>query len=95
MGYKIDVPGPQKQVLRNLPLSREGKIKVWVYLHLNIAQVPDAFRADPANRYPVGSRFFKMQLIFRDRKRFRLIEFVIDDSAAVYGVLKIESVTLY
>lgn len=95
MGYKVDVGARNRQHLRNLPLSREGHIKVWAYVHLDIAHVSDAFRADPANRYPVGSRFFKMQLIFRDRNRFRLIEFVIDDSAAVYGVLKIESVTLY
>ena len=36
-----------------------------------------------------------MQWIFLDRGQAGMIEFVIDDSAAVYGVLKIESVTLY
>ena len=91
MGYKISMDPPVQQHLRNLPLSREGKIKVWIYINVTIANVADAVRNDPANRVS-GSETFQMQYIFRDRHgdgRLHLIDFRIDDSAAAYGVLRV------
>ena len=95
MGYKVDVGAQNRQRLRNFSLSREGHVKVWAYIHLDVANVSDAFRADAANRNPADASSFIMQWIFLDRSRARMVEFVINDSAAVYGVLTIESVTLY
>jgi hypothetical protein len=86
--YIIQYAASVKPYLRNAPLSREGRIKVWAFIHSVIAGVSDVYRTDPVNRL-VGTARFKMHFVFREGGRFRAADFIINDSAAAYGVLTI------
>ncbi len=88
MRYHLDFAQSTRSYLQNMPVGREGRVKVWAFILSVIAQVSDAVRNDPANRL-AGSSRFTMQFIFRDRGRIRTADFVIDDSSAAYGVLQI------
>ena len=94
MRYHLDFAESVWSYLQNMPASRLGRIKVWDFIHSSIAQVSDAVRNDPVNRLPGSSRF-TMQFIFLDGGRLRTADFVIDDSGAAFGVLKLVYVDLH
>jgi hypothetical protein len=54
-----------------------------------VGEVPDSFRADPANRPGPSSPYYHFSWIFEDAGRYRNLFVVVDDSTAVYGVLRI------
>jgi hypothetical protein len=78
-----------RDYLRDLPLTREGRIKLYANLLTLTAEVPDSFRSDPANRPALPSPFYHFTHLFRDGGRWHKLFVVVDDSAAPYGVLRI------
>ena len=53
----------------------------------------DAYRNDPANRLAQGSSQFEVRYVFRDSAgRCRQFRFVVDDSSASHGVLRVRFV---
>jgi hypothetical protein len=78
-----------RDYLRKLPLTREGRIKLFANLIAFTAEVPDSFRADPANRPDPFSPFYYFTYLFQDAARWWKLFVVVDDSAAAYGILRI------
>jgi hypothetical protein len=69
-------------------LSREGRNKLFANLDM-LRYVSDAFRADPVSR--VGDNLV-FTTIFKDRGTVRAFLYVVDDSAAAVGVLRVLAV---
>lgn len=85
MRYKIERRPKVTDYLRDLSLTREGRIKL--YLGINaMAEISDAYRTDPSNRQEAD---FIFRFMFEDAGRLRTLTLVVDDSAAPYGVLEI------
>lgn len=93
MPFTLDFARPVKQFFRGLTgVSRQARIRVFVNLHSALANIPDAFRNDQANRVPPGDSEFLFQLLLRDDDgdgRIHRFDFVVNDTAAPYGVLRI------
>jgi hypothetical protein len=87
--YRLELRESVREYLRNLPLSRAGRVCVNAALIEMAAEVPDAFRSDPANRPGPSSPYYFFTHIFMDDGRFRTLFVVVDDSTAAYGVLRI------
>ena len=49
----------------------------------------DELRSEPSARYPGDASLFVFRHIFRDAGRTYTARFVVDDSAAAYGVLRV------
>jgi hypothetical protein len=88
MRYQLDFDPGVREYLDALPLTREGRLRLYVSIHLELSVVSDGFRAQ-ADRASPDSPCFAWQLIFRDGGRFRFAYFSVDDSGAAYGVLRI------
>jgi len=96
MGYSLDFTAPVRTYLRGLGLTRGEVVRLYSNLHAQLAAVPDAFRADPANRLtPEGPEFLWILAMFADDGRPLVFRFVVDDSAARYGVLRLAYVDVY
>ena len=92
MRYKLDIRPREKEYLRLVDvLTREGRNRLFAGLN-GVAEVSDAFRADPLNRPNADSPFFFYTYLFQDGDRVRCLTLAVDDSAAVYGVLSIDYV---
>lgn len=89
MRYTLEFRESIRDYLRNLPLTREGRVRLHTNLIALTAEVPDAFRADPANRPGPSSPFYHFTYHFRDGSRWWKLFVVVDDSAAAYGVLRV------
>ncbi|HBI45857.1 MAG TPA: hypothetical protein DDY78_23835 [Planctomycetales bacterium] len=85
MRYQINRRPGVADYLRNLSLTREGRIRLYVGLN-EMAEFSDSFRADPLNRD--GPVFF-FRFMFEDAGRLRTLSLAVDDSAASYGVLEL------
>jgi hypothetical protein len=48
--YRLEFRESVRQYLRNLPLTRTGRVRLNAGLIMMAAEVSDAFRSDPANR---------------------------------------------
>jgi hypothetical protein len=92
MRYYLELAEKVKTQLRLLPgLSREGRIKLFFNLDL-LKDISDDDRLDPLSRDPTAANQFFFGLLMRDRGRVRHFVFVVDDAAAVAGVLRVRSV---
>ena len=83
------------EYLRGVALSREGRLRLFDAITLNLRQHGDDYRADPERRLAPGSPYFWFHIIFFDAQGDRFMHsfrFVINDEAAAYGVLKVEYV---
>ncbi len=90
MAYSIQFTGPVRRYLSGLRLTRNELVKLYTNLHAQLAIVPDAFRADPANRLTPGGPEFVWTLIMpADDGRVFVFRFIVDDSAAQYGLLQL------
>jgi hypothetical protein len=76
-------------------LSREGRIRLFVNLDSDLREHGDFYRQDPDRRLAPGSQYFWYQIVFQDEHgdgRVRQFSFIVNDTAAVYGILQIEYV---
>lgn len=89
MRYTLEYRESVRDYLRQLPLTREGRVKLYTNLTGLTAEVPDSFRSDPANRPDPSSPFYHFTVHFKDGSRWRKLFVVVDDSTTAYGVLRI------
>lgn len=73
-------------------LSRAGRIRLFVGIHENLRVNGDRHRHNPDNRLPDNPDLFRFDLLIFDEGRWFHFSFVVNDSAAEYGVLRIEYV---
>jgi hypothetical protein len=86
--YRLDYRASVRDYLRDLPLTRAGKVRVNAAIIQMAGEVSDSFRSDPANRLG-PSPYYHFTFIFSDGGRLWRLFVVVDDSTAVYGVLRI------
>ena len=74
-----------------LNLSRAGRIILAAALDQEFRILGDAYINDPSRRLSTESDCFRVDLLFRDpvRRMMHNLHFIISDSAAQYGVLRI------
>lgn len=89
MRYTLEYRESVRDYLRQLPLTREGRVKLYTNLIGLTAEVPDSFRSDPANRTDPPSPFYNFTVHFKDGDRWRKLFVVVDDSTAAYGILRV------
>jgi hypothetical protein len=90
MAYTVETTEPVKAYLRTLSgLSREGRLKLFTGYLDALREWGDEFRSEPSARYPGNSSLFTFRYIFRDAGRIYTARFVVDDSTAVYGILRV------
>jgi hypothetical protein len=88
--YRVEVRDSVRHYFRSLPLSRNGRVRLNSGLIQMVAEVPDSFRSDPANRLPgQSSCYYQFAWIFKDDARYWRPYVVVDDSTAAYGILRI------
>lgn len=77
--------------LRDLDLSREGRLVLNAALHRELCVLGDAHIKDLARRLAHGSEYFRIDLVFRDpvQRVIHQLELIISDAAAAYGVLRV------
>jgi hypothetical protein len=75
-------------------LSREARVKLFTIYNRGLRDYGDIYRSELHRRLQPGSRFFQEAFVVQDtdtrdfQKTYRF-RFVIDDSGAQYGVLRI------
>ncbi len=77
------------------PLSREARIRLFANLHSDLRIHGDFFRKEEGRRVVPGSTCFWYDLLLKDDQgdgRMRRFSFVVNDRAAVHGVLLVEFV---
>ena len=90
MGYSVHTAEPVKAYLRALTgLSREGRVKLFTGYLDALRDRGDELRSEPSARYPGDSSLFTFRYVFRDGEWIHTARFVVDDSASVYGVLRV------
>lgn len=89
MRFSLEVRDSVRDYLRKLPLTREGRVRLYTNLIGLTAEVPDSFRSDPSNRPDPSSPFYYFTYHFEDEGRRWKLFVVVDDSTAAYGVLRI------
>ncbi len=90
MAYTVETVEPVKAYLRAIPgLSRAGRLKLLCGYLDGLRERGDELRAEPAGRLAGSSSLFSFRHIFRDGGRFYVVRLVVDDSAAVFGVLRV------
>jgi hypothetical protein len=90
--FNVDVPGPEQAYLGGVGLSAEATDRISRFIAEDIANVPDSFRLDPANRPNPGSPHFQMTYLIWDHwgdGRIHKFDFHIRDDAVAFGVLLI------
>ena len=93
MAYHLEISGPVMDYLRHFAgLSREGRIKLFANFIRDLRDYGDQFRADPSRRLSPGSPLFWYSIAFLDGQRGYEFRFLVDDSPAAYGVLRIRFV---
>ncbi len=77
--------------LRDLDLSREGRLVLNAALHRELGVLGDVHRNNLARRLAPGSEYFRIDLIFRDpiRRIIHQMELITSDASAPCGVLEI------
>jgi hypothetical protein len=88
--YAVHIPDAEQSYLDGLPLSELAKEKVADFIDYAISQMDDAFRNDPINRLQPNKPYFQRSFLLYDvwgDRRFHLLNFVVNDEHAPYGVL--------
>jgi len=87
--FRLEFRESVREYLRNLPLTRTGRVRVNAALIEMAAEVPDSFRSDPTNRPSPSSPYYHFSRIFEDGGRFWTLFVVVDDLTDAYGVRRI------
>jgi hypothetical protein len=87
--FRLEFRQSVQEYMRNLPLTRTGRVRLNTAMIQLAAEVPDSFRLDPANRPGPTSAFYHFRYIFEDQGLLRTLFVVVDDSVAAYGVLRV------
>ncbi len=93
MAYIVQLSDPAVlPYLRDLDLSREGRVILYNMLHSELRVHADVYINDPTRRLTPGSDCFRVDLLFRDpvRRITHNLQLIINDSGAQYGVLRID-----
>jgi hypothetical protein len=75
-------------------LSREARIRLFTLYNTGLRDYGDVYRNQPHRRLQTDSRFFQVAFVIQDedeqhRVRTYRFRFVVDDSGAQYGVLRV------
>jgi hypothetical protein len=90
VAYSVRTVDEVKSYLRAFTgLSRAGRLKLLGGYLDNLREHGDTIRSDPSARHPQNSSLFFFTYIFRDGGRTYVARFLVDDSAAAYGVLTV------
>jgi hypothetical protein len=90
VAYTVDTAEPVKVYLRTCPgLSREGRLKLISGYLDALRHRGDELRSEPSGRLSGQASLFSFRHIFRDGGQTYIARFVVDDSAAAYGVLRV------
>src|SRR6266566_1425820 len=93
MPYSIDYAPNVRSYMRNLiSLSRQGRIKLFVNLDVDLRQNGDALRENLALCVAKESPNFVCDVILRDPdgdKELHYFQFIVNDEGAAYGVLRV------
>ena len=94
VGYTLHFAERVKLYLRqHQGLSRQGRIRLFTNLDRDLRQMADDYRLEPSRRVSPDSSCFWYEIVFRDENsRYRHFWFVVNDTAAAFGVLRIEHV---
>ena len=97
MRYSLKLhPQRVTEYLRNLAgVSRQFRNRLFSNLDFDLRLNGDSFRESPDRRVSAGSSFFWYRLVLRDDEgdgKLRRFSFLVNDAAAVYGVLEVEFV---
>jgi hypothetical protein len=86
----VDTVEPVKAYLRAFPgLSREGRLKLLGGYLDALRNRGDEHRSEPGMRHPGSNSLFVYRHVFRDQDRGYNFRFLVDDSNAVYGILRV------
>jgi hypothetical protein len=92
---RID-PERVTRYLRDYPaLSRACRVRLFAHLHDDLCVHGDVYRQEADRRLSPGSEYFWFHLLLWDHQgdgRARQFSFVVNDAAAVHGVLQVEYV---
>ncbi len=90
MAYIVDTVDTVKAYLRAFPgLSREGRLKLMTDYLDALRNRGDEHRSEPGMRFPGSDSLFTYRHIFRDQGIGYNFRFLVDDSSAPYGVLRV------
>jgi hypothetical protein len=94
VAYDLQLSDYWQNYLENLPVSDNAKDKLSDFLEYGIASVSDSFRNDPDNRPWPDKPYFRRTFFILDTDTSgslvnHLIDFVVQDDTAPYGVLVI------
>jgi hypothetical protein len=90
VAYTVSMSGPVQTYLRTLTdLTREGRLKLLAGILGLLRDHGDTLRSEPARRLAPSLPYFRFDYIFPDGDRLWRADCVVNDSAAVYGVLQI------
>jgi hypothetical protein len=88
MRYRLEFSSAASAYLDGMPLTREGRLKIYVEINLTFASTADDLRFRAKRPMP-DSPVFLQAILFEDDGRLRTLSVAVDDSAARYGVLRI------
>jgi len=94
MPYSLEIRESVRTYLRNMPLTREGRVRANTALVEVVRNVEDAFRLDPRNRLETDSTCYHFTWVFKDGESTETLYVVVDDATADYGVLRVVYVEL-
>lgn len=92
MRYFVHITEADSAYLDALPLSSEARQRLRRLLIETIASTPDEIRLDPASRDPNGGPYFWRDMLILDQwgdQRSHILQAVISDAAAAFGVLQV------
>jgi hypothetical protein len=95
MAYSVEEDPAVREYLHHFGgLSREARIRLFTLYNRGLRDYGDVYRGQPHRRLRPGSRFFQVAFVIQDEddqrqaKTYRF-RFVVDDSGAQYGVLRV------
>jgi hypothetical protein len=95
VAYSIEEAPGVRDYLRNLPaLSRAARILLFTQYNQGLRDYGDVYRSQSHRRLQPGSSFFQVAFVVRDeddqkQRRTLQFRFIVDDSGASYGVLRV------
>jgi hypothetical protein len=85
MRFRLDIRPAARSCIDQAALTRGGRLSLYAAIN-DLAEIPDDFRNDPANR---SGPFFIFLRAFMDSGVVRQLRLIVDDGSAAYGVLRI------
>ncbi len=95
MAYSLDEEPSVRDYLHHVEgLSRESRIKLFTAYGRGLRDFGDIYRGQPHRRLKPGSRFFQVAYVIQaedehGRARTFRFRFIVDDSGAKFGVMRI------